>query len=519
MTRLLRFAAIFIITLCTLCVNAEDDIIKDRTLVYDHLTETYLCSVPESMFDDGTVSAYHTDAKNIRFTFLPIVRLHGTFGYDYAEGTVDVIMPDGNDSQMDMSMKAKWRGGMTNADGINKRNYHLKFLNEKGKKQDRKFFGLRNDNSWLMDACNCDRSRIRNRAAMDLWNLFARKPYWHEQEPKALTNTRGQFVEVFLNDEYVGIYCMSENIDRSQLKLKKYEDAEPVVIHGQLWKTKDFNHTGFFSYSDYDNTSDMWGGYETKYPDIDDVNPTDYSVMHDAVKFVVDSSDEEYRARYDEYFDFDSFVDYFVFMHTLWARDNMSGKNCFWACYDKQVSKKLAIIPWDIDCSVGQAPSFTDPHNEMVHPEVDDTMFYSNVFYRTFATGVHDFWGAVKQRYTDVRAELFSTDNLIRHYHSYSDMLTKSGAYRRETERWDKDSDIGGDTLDFEAEIAYMDDWLKRHLDFLDNKTFCISGINEIKIPAASQNTIYDLGGRRIQSNQQLRKGIYISNGKKILIL
>lgn len=498
--------------------SAQSDIVSGRTTCLDKRTSSYLCSVPEAMFDDGTIDSYHCDTATINFTFLPIVRLHGTFSNEYSEGTADVIMPDGSESQMDMRMKAKWRGGMTNADGINKRNYHLKFINEKGKKQDRKFFGLRNDNSWLMDACNCDRSRIRNRAAMDLWSQYARKPYWYDQEPKAMTYTRGQFVEVFLNDEYVGIYCMSENIDRSQLKLKKYEETESVVVHGQLWKTDSYVHTGFFNYSDYDNASEAWGGFEIKYPDLDDVNPTDFSVIHDAVRFVVDSSDEEYKQRFDEYFDFGSFVDYFVFIHVLWAIDNSAGKNVFWACYDRQTSRKLAIVPWDLDCTVGQNPSFTDPHNIKTQPEVDDTMFYSNVFYRTFATGVHDFWGAVKQRYADVRAELFSTDNLLKHYHSYSDMLTKSGAYRRETQRWDKDSDIGGDKLDFEAEIAYMDDWLKRHLEFLDKKTFSLTGINEIIAPTKTPDAIYDLGGRRVKSDQQLHKGIYISNGKRLLI-
>ena len=34
---------------------------------------------------------------------------------------------------------------------------------------------------------------------------------------------RGEVVEVYLNDEYRGIYCFTECMDRKQLKLKKFD--------------------------------------------------------------------------------------------------------------------------------------------------------------------------------------------------------------------------------------------------------------------------------------------------------
>ena len=138
---------------------------------------------------------------------LPIIKLTGEFGYDYQEGIVSIIYPDGS-SDNNLSARIKWRGGTTNAEGKHKRNYKIKFS------EDHSFFEMRNDNNWILDAGQADVFRLRNRIATELWNDFATKPYYIDQEPKALSGVRGQVVEVYLNEEYRGIYCLTECMDR-----------------------------------------------------------------------------------------------------------------------------------------------------------------------------------------------------------------------------------------------------------------------------------------------------------------
>ena len=45
-------------------------------------------------------------------------------------------------------------------------------------------------------------------------------------------------MEVYLNDEYRGIYSFTENMDRKQMKLKKFD--KNGTIRGVLWKSKDY---------------------------------------------------------------------------------------------------------------------------------------------------------------------------------------------------------------------------------------------------------------------------------------
>lgn len=455
---------------------------------YDTLTSTNLCTIPESAFDDGTINELQNSYQSLRFTFLPIVRLTGDFGYEYAEGSVEVIMP-GVASDEVMHAKIKWRGGTTNTDDKHKRNYHLKFINNvTGAKQDRRFFGLRNDNSWLLDAAQVDFSRIRNRAATDLWNDFATKPYYFDNEKKALTGTRGQFVELFLNDEYRGIYCMTEAMDRSQLKLKKYDEATST-IHGQLWKSGGYINSFAWSYNNiFDNTSDVWGSIELKYPDIEDVNPTDWTTYYDAVSFVrdlplIDLRDLEEngltKEQYDEkiadfsdhapeYFDIPVIADYLLFCNLLNAIDNNNGKNVYWACYDKQTDKKLTLAVWDLDCTVGGYYDPTFKHSpSMVSPEAP-CGGKSKLLYALDRFNIGGLHTKMMERYHELRSSIFSEVQLISRYTDYMDMLNKSGAYYRDAERWSGDSDLGGNVLNYDEERQYIVKWLTDRLAFLD---------------------------------------------------
>lgn len=494
--------------------------IDGRTMAYDSRTKSYLCSVPETWFNDGSVKAFTCDTADVQFTFLPIVRLYGKFGYEYAEGTVDVIMPDMT-NQESLRAKVKWRGATTNGLDKNKRNYHLKFLDINGKKKDRKFFGLRSDNSWLLDAAQVDMSRVRNRVATDLWNDFATKPYYFDKEPKALTGTRGQFVEVFLNDEYRGIYCMTENIDRSQMKLKKYEDNAngTVTIHGQLWKAKGFTHCNFSNYSDYDNTSETWGDFETKYPELEDVNPTDYSIIYDAVHFIRECEAEDFFRDREQYIDWPVFYDYYLFCVMLNAIDNHNGKNIFWACYDAQESRMITPAVWDLDCTVGGYfnPAVTDEPKTFPDHSPRDIALGFNITWQFFLFNDTEFFDKIAARYLELRKGPFATNALKNRYHKYMDMLSRSGAYEREKIRWSGDTDLAGRELNFEEEAKAIDTWINKRAAYLD-RTMLTLGVNNVEVSNNNDEHTYNLQGISMGKTTTLPKGVYIKEGRKFIV-
>lgn len=529
--------------------------INGRSIIYNKVSDTYMVSIPKNAFGTDYEASIALDATSgwtnlsiegtdiadsytfkqvegnkvykihalegdkeintqLTFTFLPLLVMEGTFGYNYAQGNISLLSPDVAEPTNSF-VKVKWRGGSTNTADKHKRNYKIKTLNEKGKKLEISLLGMREDNNWIMDAGQVDLFRLRNRIATEIWNDFATKPYYASKEPKAKSGVAGKVVEVILNNEYRGIYSLTEAMDRKELKLKKYDDKNQE-FHGQLWKVSSWDKATFFDIDkDYDNTQETWHAFETKYPDIEDVNPTDYSPLYEAIDFVANSNDETFKKEVGNYFDIPVLIDYQLLLETLKPIDNC-GKNMYWGIYDVAKSKKLTLAIWDLDASVGQDWHCSTPlHPNYVSPDTELGIKEAfNIYTRLSTLNVDNYNQKVADRYHELRKTYFSEENLIAKYQGYYDMLVKSGAASREETKWSEDSDIGGYPLNFKEEIEYIKNWLIARLDYLDTTQFPLStNISEIHQEENSvQKPIYNMMGQKVG---KAYRGLKIKNGKK----
>ena len=448
----------------------------------------------------------------LQFTFLPILKFSsGQFGYDYVNDKL-VLQADGKVSEV-KNVKVKWRGGTTNSEGKNKRNYKLKFVDDYGESKDQSFFNLRNDNDWILDAGQVDMFRMRNLIAAQIWQDFASKPYYTENEPKALSATRGNTVEVFLDNYYQGVFNLCEPIDRKQMKLKKFD--ENGTIHGGLWKAAAYGDATFWNIpKEYDNTKERNDVWELKYPEIDDLCPSDYSTLWNAIMFVATSSDIDFNNQIEEFFDMPVLIDYYLFVQLTNAFD-ICGKNIYWAVYDKEKSKKLTPAMWDLDCTMGQ--NYKD---EPLHPDyVSSTyplLIPNKIFYRLLQLNTNQFKEKVVQRYADLREDIFSTAALQGRYVNAYNTLSNSGASKREEQRWSYDTDISGLKLDLKNELEYICTWLEERMIFLDSEfsydPTSITNINNS--PIEEYHRSFTLQGTIPTLTY---KGIVISNGKKMI--
>ncbi len=446
--------------------------------------------------DDGKT----TLTKKLTFTTLPVVRMYGSFNNDYSDGHIFVYEPTMGDAPVQLNMKAKWRGGITNGSGKHKRNYHVKLKDALGNKLEKKFFGLRNDNSWILESCQVDMSRVRNRVLTDLWNDYSTPPYYKALEKKAKTGTRGQFVELILNDEYRGIYCMTENMDRKQMQLVKTEetdDGEIETVHGQLWKSKDWSfavfmgpNRGHYYPADYltfpNENNDMWDKYQVKFPDFEDYGwQTDWGTLYDAVYFVCYADDDEFREQVADYFDIPVVMDYYILMETTLATDN-HGKNQFFAVYDKQEDKKITFAVWDMDATCGQRWSDEYYHSDIMQPEQDYARYIynnehgeNNLYKRLRDTDADDFNMKMRLRYRELRKNYLATDSILKRFKTYFDRFKLCGAAQREYNKWNGDSDIAGLDLNFDTEMTYLTNWFTRRMNYLDTVRFDIASLPE----------------------------------------
>lgn len=512
-------------------------------------------------------------SAEIRFTFLPIVELNcsSVNSKAYTTGSLRVTDPAslGYDSLMIAAFK--YRGASSS--NYPKRSYAIKLRDENGNSVDRKLLGYRSDNNWILDAMYIDLACMRNRVATDLWNAFKCKPYYADREKKVRTGTRGKFVEVILNGQWWGLYCMTEKMDRKQLKLKKFVPAAQSTtgeneVHGVLYKSNQWTYEVFMGHesnddndnkqviyphkkvSDYKNIlgKETWCEYEFKYPDYED-EAVEWRPLHDAANMVATSfilNIDSVKSR----FDYPMLRDYYLFIDLLLATDN-HGKNLFWYAYDTQGPEgdKLSLAPWDLDGTFGQDWDGVITNTKDVTLDFDT--YIKNYEHGQFAIfdlikSRSEWLQDLKDRYAELRIKgVISGDSIANRFANYASLFEASLADQREQNMWSKT--YHSRHKDIQGGATYAESWIRRRVNWLDQKygfDAAVTAINEAKAEAyfaalggvgcisvnagkAQSVRIYNIAGQLVRNAQVgsgvttingISAGIYVVNGTKVMV-
>ena len=138
-----------------------------------------------------------------------------------------------------------------------------------------------------------------------------------------------------------------------------------------------------------------------------------------------------------------------------------------------------------------------------------------NLYYRLKQLNVDSFNDKVIERYHQLRHSYLATESLIKRYQDYYELLKNTGAAQREEEKWSGDSDVDGETINFEEEITYIINWITQHMIYLDNYVFNkTTNISHSLITSTERDYFYNLSGQRVNKPQ---KNIYITRQKKLL--
>lgn len=419
----------------------------------------------------------------LKFSSLPFVQLYSdaSLTNTYSLGKIVVSEPDKTANYECLLAELRTRGAF--ASMFQKKAFAINLKTSDGLKSlEKSFLGLRTDNNWILDAMAIDCSRMRNRVSTDLWNDFSTKPYYANQEPNMVNGTRGRFVEVFVNDSYNGLYCLTEKIDRQQLHLKKVKAASSNTTaqqRGALYKADEWSFESLMgpslyayrtSVEDFDNSSDSWCRYVIKHPDLQKGEPIDWKPLRDAVLLTSYlTPDSVFNARAPQVFDLPVVRDYYLFLELLLAADNQ-GKNLYYSIYDCSLSNKMSITPWDLDATwgrrwdgsnsvTGASQSWDKFVNNMEHGQ-------NNLFLRLKRLNTAGFNDQLRSRYKELRGTYFDQARLVERFRHYHAQLKSSGALRREIARWSS----MWIKPDLNTDLTYLSSWINLRLNFLDRQ-------------------------------------------------
>lgn len=327
-----------------------------------------------------------------------------------------------------------------------KKTYDLEFWEDPSGviNKDVQFGNMREDDDWILDGLYNEPLRMRSHLAHKLW-LEMHTPYYQEQEEKARAGADVEFVEVFVNGVYQGLYNLSEQVDRKLLKLKKFT----TEIRGELYKGVGWGATTFDNLPDYNNDNRLWGGYELRYPDRSDT--TEWKMVYDYTDFCINASNDDFSENIFNYLQQDNYIDYFIFLNFLRASDN-TGKNIFLSKYKQ--GEPYFFVPWDLDGVLGtnwqgeRDPTTIYPSGNVMNSRIIDL-------------NADNYAAVIEARWLDLREDILNTEVWQNRILDQFNFFTENKIYEREA--------IVFPNYDFdEDDLNYLQNWLNGRIGFLD---------------------------------------------------
>ena len=286
-----------------------------------------------------------------------------------------------------------------------------------------------------------------------------------------------------------------------------------LLYKGTTWN--DYTDIYLRSYQKSDTDKENWNSWELQYPDDYPSNDT-WQPMMDLIDFCSDNTtDEEFLASYQDYFYADNLADYVVFTLALNVGDNIY-KNTFLSTVDITKGHQYLISPWDMDKSLGG--DFDGKHLDITTHK--NRYNERAPFNRLIANNLDGFSDKLEDIWTKHYSTLFAPDSIGRRLDRYANLFTTSGAWDRESDKWN-DNPVPLKTQIAE-ELEYVKDWYDKNYQYLCGKfgtTYETGGITGKK-ESVSHKGIHTLDGRKVHSadRHRLEKGIYIVDGRKILV-
>ncbi|MBQ4265975.1 MAG: CotH kinase family protein [Clostridia bacterium] len=337
------------------------------------------------------------------------------------DSPVDVTMMAYGEAPLVTTARMHLRGASTLL--FEKQGYKLEFTREKdgGSKKREAIvpgFGAANDVALL--PCRHDETKMRDRLNWDMWAELTA-----DNEPFGAR--RAEYVEVFKNGEYFGLYLMLEPVDVKE---------ELALADGSRLNTDSLYRTAALNFSRdreyYKHPHRANAGYELYYaPAGADTFDKRFAGLLPYLELTMTQDDETFARRALELFDLDNLLTYSLLMQGGAIADNFFNNMYMWAHPAQDGGMQYRLAPWDLDMSWGfEKDEIGEEFERWLYFPVLDRMLSLDA-------------GGIRQKAYDIwqqlRTSVFSLEYLEAKIEEYTFLLGESGALMRDAERWGSD--------------------------------------------------------------------------------
>jgi len=358
-----------------------------------------------------------------------------------------------SDSSLVYTIKVERRGNTSQS--FSKKSYSLNVVDQKGLEQPSALLNLAESSKWVLYGPYADKSLIRNALTYTLYNEMGNYA------------PRFRFVDLVINNNYQGIYLLTEKIqispnhlNISPLKfdsIQNFSGGYLLEIDRNKWSSN-FPVKG--------DTSFQRIRYEAYSPKKEQLNASVINIMK--MQFNSLETSIYYDSNITEHIDINSFVDYFIISE---VSKNIDAYKFSTFIYNKDIlnkTPKFYIGPiWDYNFAFGLA-TLNDGYNpkNYVFNNTNKSPFWWKKLMQN-----DTFRSQLNKRYIELRSTVLSNSNINQKIDSLSNICRQSADLN--FKKWDvlKSTDCWpnyylGKTYD--DEIRYLKQWVEQRLLFMD---------------------------------------------------
>lgn len=296
-----------------------------------------------------------------------------------------------------------------------------------------------------------------------------------------------KFVNLYINNNYRGIYMLVETIKRNKdCRLNVDKQTGYIIECDAYW----WNEDVYFA-------SDMNKKFTFKYPDEDDVTESHVSYIRQVIsKMEVAIADGTYPT----YIDLPSFASWML-AHDILGTYDSAGANIYLTKYNNTADTKLCMsVLWDFT-------SIMRTTNQWARIHYDDYFYFNQLFNNTNTAFKTEYTALWNQKSDDLFSQIISFLNDFSHS-ALANAIQQSRP--ADAQRWNYEAS----TVSENIQEAIL--WFTHRQQWIDQQ-LQINSIVDFNNDTTQQTATYTLNG--IKTNAQpLRPGIYIRNHKKIVI-
>ena len=389
--------------------------------------------------------------------------------------------------------------------GWRKKQYGFETQDELGNNRNVSLMGFPTENDWILNAPYIDKSLLRNVLTYYLSRQLGQYA------------SRTKYCELFLNEEYQGIYILMEKIkrDKNRVAIAELDSSDTTgnaLTGGYIIKIDKWGNDGFHSVYPPANGTNRPIFYQYHYPKDDVILPEQKNYIQNFIwefEDVMASNDYNDPVKgYPKYLDIDSFIDFVIISELAKNVDSYRLSTFFYKQRDSAGGKLYAGPVWDYNLAFGLANYYDgeDTDDWMLEELTQGNAIRNDTWQMPFWWEVlfHEqaFATRLKKRWQTLRTTVLNLNRINSYIDAVADTLDE--AQKRNFTIWTGPGEpkAGSDGFwpvpdifysfqSYQDEVDYLKSWIAQRIAWVDENIILLAHVENERPPFSKPQLLF----------------------------